>query len=1604
MSEETAFYVINNFLNGLEATGESGFEGLVSVLIQEATSQEYRLASAGRQSGRDAGSEPGSAIIVKVETKHYRETTALRPRELIAEVHEAAESDPALDIWILAASRHVSEQIAIALDREAESCGIDVLVLDLGINGLPRLGVLMAAFATFVRAWADRHQLQYDVGKLNSALLAIASEPDFESTKLRLLAKLDGMIGYEGARRRICDQILKAVSEPNRARAAFHQSLDVRVSGVDVIRRNQLHDSLEAWWDAPSTPRPLVAVGEEGTGKTWAVFDWALGRLERGVMPILLPLAAVAHQISNGDSVEIILSRLLARWSGELHDEQWSRRLTRWVQAGSTGKPIILLIVDGLNERADVQWRPFLTALMADPWRSSVAVIVTDRPHHWRTKCAMAGVSLFGEIEVGGYSSNELDHVLAASGLSHSDIPVGLLPLISIPRYCRLVANHWKEMIASADFTPERLIYLEVKDRQTAKLGYPLTDADVFGLMRDLAQRARINPELDRNDLMPSIGNIPGGPSANIYEEIVSSGLLIPASANGMTEGYKVAPLRLIYGFGMLLADELRKQALSGASDLEEFITSWFEPQPDMERKGDICASAMFHALFHQDFPEPALRELIRYWLGVRNWGSAPHLDFAAYVLRSPKVFLDLAEDFWSAPQDSGAAQEFFGAALTAHRDDARLQPLLTRAIERWMGFVHPLGRNYMRLDAERIQRSRQVLENVTGQPVLAHPSEHEGASRVAREIEARAGCSVVPGEIEVSGTRLTVVPDGAILRLARLGLMVMSAGDVSPFVGSLTNWAVASAVMDDSGFSDLAAWVIRLSKNQVDSAVLTSAKRLLARGEATASAAARTLLLAVGNVEAESLIKEHNLVSDWYIEQRKQHLADPCLSHYEWTESECLACLDRADVPMHAVLKRGEIPIVDPSVSPPHIWIPKAKEALKQIDPEKIRSGGYRTEESYRLEMLSQILCAHAPLAIANFLRIVVKTMQSRNLTGQYYLAVEMPKLSLLLSRCEVNSVVGSLAVLSANASAWHVEMHDGTRQKEQIAEARAFLAVVPYLGPSELFDTLIARPVNALDLVELEPWFAPISESEGHVATDLLHAPPDKSTLHRVLWMLPHLGVTLTERDRARLADLAVSEDSRDAAGAIRVAVVGGDELLGRRLVDLGIVAATGVDSWAERWVTLLLARFGVHLPFDVLAKRLRPSAIGFAISQRGSRRDELEMYADCLDHEWRQIVEAEDPEVEFLPEITVRSCPKDTGSQFPQLHEPNSSRTVHLDRLSSWTSGPPRDPAQELKKLFSQDNEAEVKELNEDRRRKTDAILAAWGTAAFQWYGRMFSLEAIDKLYQQNAERMHRWVQPALADSPAGLAARVRLGGFLEPACRTLLERKPELGMSLWRALRKRDNNPISFDVVDIAFCTDSSGAKLARKELLDECWSDASIARIALACGKWKREGWLQETIQGLISGERLWKRTMGLALASFSDIGADQFEELVAQAEVEHTWAEKGLRSLRVNIRKNNLARHWFRVFLASPDADVAWGALQIVLAHTDERFLNWHEDVVNECADKTLVESRLRFLNLGWHSRKDLRKEINRDNERRDHFLGQKIHPGEIFPFMSSSG
>lgn len=1559
---------IRDFLVGLPHTGHAGFEGLVTRLCEAATGQQFRLSGSGRQQGQDARSEPGTGNRIKIEAKHYDKSN-LNLRVLLAEIAEATAPGTSVDLWVLGASCPVMDQHAKSLEEFALDRGVEVLILDRSTEGLERLWVLMAAHHEAVETWAAHHHGGLDMTPVVTALGRVKSDARFETARAALVCKLKGTaLGYDDARQRAHVRLRRVLADKGRSTASFNQDLAVLADDARRVNRANISQGLDAWWEASTTTiRRAAVLGEEGTGKTWAAMSWICERLERGGMPIVLPFSAAVEAISATDTIVTLLPRLLLAWTGVGTELLWSRRLSRWVEEGGASGPLILLVADGLNEKASQKWPSFFRSLAAPEWGGKIAVLVTDRPGHWRPNCARSGLVQFQEVEIKGYTDQELSEALGSSGISIDDIPEALLPLIRKPRYCELVIQHFNDMKEHDDFTIERLIYLDTEHRCMSRPDHPLNPDEMTTVIRNLARHYRESPTFELSEISNLIPH--SDPSQDIYEEIRSGGLLERQEGSGAK--FKVERTRLVFGLGMLLADDVRKHVESGidSTSIREAIQRWFEPHPDMDLKVEIAGSGLFHALLDSEFSAAGRRELIGYWLGLRNWEDHAQKAFVDYVVRCPADFVAVVEEFWSSEMDRGAAQEFLATAFLKHRDDERVQPALVLAVKRWMGFVHPEGQPLMGHDEER----RQTLRN-------------EIAERVGRQLEI--------GELVVAGERLTVIEDSALLRLSRFGFLIMSGGDRRPFINALVPWAVASAVMGMAFEAEVVNWVVRLSDENIEPSLLAEAERLIERNEPVALKAANILLWRVGTPASKELREDHPAPESVHTAQsREEHRKDPCTSFYAWTDEECARCLDREDVPPHVLIQKAGNRLLDPDFSIPKSLIDRAGDRLP--DPMKIRNHMSRSVEDLTLEQSKFLLAAHAPEVIANFARSVVRTMPTREVLGQRMLALVLPEISLILQEPEVNAVLKTLNQLRATAGRWPSLDEERKECEEATAEGFGFLGIFPSLEPDDALSSLLDRPLEALDWLQLQNWFEPLSAESFAESIEHLHSTSEPRTLVRMLWFLSASTPELSEKDVNRVVELACHDDWHVRAAAMQFACLINDNSLCKQIVQLNHNFVDIKPWWEMHWGTHLLMECAGDLPFDDVARRMHPSTAGFLLETRGNKPEEILIYAETLDKVLSRIIGANDPEtVTSLPPIRVLDGTNSLDDAYPDFAEDETDSIKLRSFSASWTSGRSEPRFEEFFENFGKDAS---EEWNRREKERVETIIEAWGSDAFQWYGRRFSHSALNQICRLRPDLVKRWVEPALGQGAEARTDRMRIDSFLAQLSAAVFEHIPALGLALWQAMADQTHGGIVFDAAIPAFeAPDNPETEQARRIVLDAAWDDESLSRIAYFADQFGRQTWTSTTVEELLEAEQLWKRAKALTLASYTCITEEDFDKYVTRAEVENTWLDSQMAFLRDNVRMNLFAQHWYRQFIEADDWDVAWASFELTLKCADRRFYVWRRNYEESSADH--IDKKLRFVEA---RNQRIDRDLKRDKKRQDTLFGIKIERGEILPFTS---
>lgn len=268
-------YDLIGALRKLAATGPDGFEGLVASSLTSLTGQSFCLAKSGSQAGRDMSVSRPSSNVVAVECKRYGAGTELDERSLLGELMQVTEDIPDLDLWVLVASRSISSQLQEALQSGASRLGIQFRSISASDaeGELSTLEILCAQAHETVLVYLESEISSKDHQRINLELLEIAASPQFNARVEKLRNQfLSPLLGYDNWRVEQNRWLTNCLRSESETRAAFGQLLNVAEEGIRLIDRKAVWKQLDCWvQDWGKMRKPLVVLGEEGDGKTWAV-------------------------------------------------------------------------------------------------------------------------------------------------------------------------------------------------------------------------------------------------------------------------------------------------------------------------------------------------------------------------------------------------------------------------------------------------------------------------------------------------------------------------------------------------------------------------------------------------------------------------------------------------------------------------------------------------------------------------------------------------------------------------------------------------------------------------------------------------------------------------------------------------------------------------------------------------------------------------------------------------------------------------------------------------------------------------------------------------------------------------------------------------------------------------------------------------------------------------------------------------------------------------------------------------------------------------------------------------------------------------------------
>jgi len=858
-------------LLALPDSGESGFEGLVATLLGSVTQVSFRLATSGSQDGQD-GRGDGPMGAVSFEAKLYRsKLTKSVVNNKATEI--IASSEPA-DLWVLAATTSLTTQIAATLRAALARTETSLLVLDWPPNdAMPPLALLCAcapeALCDFLALHRPKNASRETI---QSDLAVLAALPDFAARSAALRAELlSPALGAPIALRANRASYATLFTGLDQALSRFGQPLAPGASFALAPVDRPERAALDAVFSEPPGPELIVVTGDQGCGKSWTVAQAWLAQTDAPFLLFLTSAEAVAAQ---HHAIPTLIARGLIEQAGDIVTDEalrrWTRRLRRWATT-PVASPRLVVVIDGLNERASSDWAPWLSKLASFVGSIGGRVIATCRARYFkRLENRLTGS--FHQIPVGDFSDAELDAALARHGITPNQIAPRVRPSLRNPRILGIALNLLSsaQIFTAEELSIERLLFEHVRTHQSgAALGE--TPYQFSRLLSEHAREVRdriVGQVIDDRlvfdsydfrgaskydlprDLLPVV-------EEQFFEALGDDGSLYQLTDDGLVYGLALATIR------ELQAAERNQRAVA------ERLADIVEPVAALDKVTEVLFAAALLASVDSQVSQGIGAALLARHAAQQNADEDSYPAYRGIVRNMPAAALDAL--FTLDTSDRHAQhKDWLVAALRHARDDADAWSVIAERLDGWLRLYSFNPAHGLMPGEDDVAKRAKTIEDTR--------------MKIAAKLERLTNCERV-----ILDEKLIRDDEISSLGLSEDAFLILAGMPLARFADALMCWAFARALSSsyhvpwrDYGF------VVQHNRRDwfETRTALHKAGECFAHDDASSSArwALVYLLRATGDPEdgdraevlAESLIEDRQRFEGWRLIERYCP-TDPC-------------------------------------------------------------------------------------------------------------------------------------------------------------------------------------------------------------------------------------------------------------------------------------------------------------------------------------------------------------------------------------------------------------------------------------------------------------------------------------------------------------------------------------------------------------------------------------------------------------------------------------------------------------------------------------------------------------------------------------------------------
>jgi hypothetical protein len=1466
---------LRQWLLGLGPVGRAGLEGLIAAALAEWTNLTFRLAKSGSQFGRDAMSSPG-AFAIAMEAKLYQ--NAPRLETIISKGLLAGKFlEGSVDLWVLACTAEVGDDVVLKLTQELEDRGISLLVLDWTPTPIPPLALLLAVAEGATVEWFAKNITSVSTDDLAKVLRCIRELPSFEAIKKRFVAVFSSAeLGLDAARSKNHEWLREHFKDRRSAQRVFGQYIAVLDPLRPIVIRKVLLQKLDKWIANHETQEMAVVLGSEGVGKSWLVARWWTQLSDPPIF--LISSGYFSRSEWMPQNAEEFISQLLASQiekADRNRAELWHRKIKRWKNRPG-GRLKFIVLLDGINETPGRPWADLIKSLAEELKQLGGKLIITCRPEYWHRELQ---ARLFGnvewiEIEVGDFQDDELSVALKGA-VRLQDLSEDVRKLVRNPRVCALARHLFIDAhLRPTDLTVARLFFEYWRHRIQERGDLLGHNADDFeDLLRSHARTLRsANMRLFNRDEWRNHSGLFKRGSQSYLDDIteIEEGRFLRPSRS-LKGYYEFREEALPFALGLLTARELQDESVKLGSDAPEVLERILEEVRGFELTSDIMGAAIAVACLDENYP-PHLRPiLIKTWLELQNVPARAFQEFAANASIRPEAFLDAAELIFS--QDRIRRSDWLEAALVSVSKDLHEDRLISARIRKWLGRWSRIPRKGPpgdRAADERFEKNRSYIQ-MKRDSLAGH--EITFFNRVCNEVAHR-------DEMD----------------LDEVAFKLLIGKRLTPFADAFLGWSLAAHMLREYRRSEAdAAWVLRLNcvdYEQTEEALLEASQLILRPdGSEVVRHSVATLLRLIGSEHSTEVA---NSLSEPPRLERWQRAWDLCSTD----------------------------PLDPASDFPPNLR--NAELLLDSISPNKIWASYFTTEENFNLNTVWNPLIRFNPSVLIEKIHQTVATSTVRS-------GVELRQLTLHLDEVAPvlrNQELEILRNVYEGVTAGTIEV---LPEDQQTILGSLLTGMLPHLSSVKQLEILNKLPQDFPLWFILTTMLKPLSGEDIDRSIINAHVSGDNAKLRRVLWFTAYAKSPVGPSSTDVVLGLVECGDETISILAAETVFQSGNRLLQRRLieaVETGNIEAPSQELFHQsRAFADAVVQTGRKDLFDLIAPRFR----GFAAQIFGAQY--LAKVADDIE----SLVRDQLGSVNLMPldtaELLIDMVEDELTRTFIGIEETENRSAedvkAELDALADehiamkhWA---------QRQKYLRGEAEAYLDRLRHagvpsivevPRMNSLEQIARMWPDRLFKWVD--WFLQATSKIGLMNARNL-------------GLAiAKAASFKFPEPS-RELFKKLWHIRPTVRIVF---GSSHISFELALLFLAADQPELNALREQQLDCAVTDQKIEEIVIAAERAGRFNFLDNYVRERTAEAHAGMQARALTVAALRDVNP-QSEYVLGSEKVQGGFLAGVRDYCLDIYRRNLWAHHWYEKILSSKDYFDAWRYGELFLGCADRRATIW---------------------------------------------------------------